>query len=67
MATETMKAIVPALGAKLEVREVPVPEPGSGQVLVRMEASGVCTRTFTRRGATGRSSRPRRSRPRPTM
>ena len=43
MATETMRAIVvPALGAKLEVREVPVPEPGPGQVLVRMEASGLC-------------------------
>jgi propanol-preferring alcohol dehydrogenase len=43
MTRETMKAIVvPALGAKLEVREVPVPEPGPGQVLVRMEASGLC-------------------------
>jgi alcohol dehydrogenase, propanol-preferring len=43
MATETMKAIVvPALGAKLEVWDVPVPEPGPGQVLIRMEASGLC-------------------------
>ena len=43
MAMETMRAIVvPALGAKLEVRDVPVPEPGPGQVLIRMEASGLC-------------------------
>ncbi|WP_236794258.1 zinc-dependent alcohol dehydrogenase [Amycolatopsis sp. GM8] len=35
-------AVVPELGAKLEIRELPVPEPGPGQVLVRMEASGVC-------------------------
>src|SRR5262245_44705370 len=39
----TMKAaVVPELGAKLEIREVPVPEPGPGQVLVRMRASGLC-------------------------
>ena len=39
----TMKAaVVPALGAPLEVRDVPVPEPGPGQVLVRMVTSGVC-------------------------
>jgi alcohol dehydrogenase, propanol-preferring len=40
---KTMKAaVVPELGAKLEIREVPVPEPGPGQVLVRMQASGLC-------------------------
>ena len=39
----TMKAaVVPELGAKLEIRELPVPEPGPGQVLVRMQASGLC-------------------------
>ena len=39
----TMKAaVVPALGASLEIREIPVPDPGSGQVLVRMQASGIC-------------------------
>jgi alcohol dehydrogenase, propanol-preferring len=39
----TMKAaVVPALGAKVEIREVPVPEPGPGQVLVKMQASGLC-------------------------
>ncbi len=39
----TMKAaVVPDLGAKLEIRELPVPEPGAGQVLVKMAASGLC-------------------------
>jgi alcohol dehydrogenase, propanol-preferring len=39
----TMRAaVVPHLGAKLEIREVPIPEPGPGQVLIRMRASGVC-------------------------
>jgi len=35
-------AVVPELGGKLEVREVPRPEPGPGQVLVRMRMSGLC-------------------------
>jgi propanol-preferring alcohol dehydrogenase len=35
-------AVVPQLGAPLEIRDVPVPEPGPGQVLVRIEASGLC-------------------------
>ena len=35
-------AVVPALGAPLEIRDVPVPAPGAGQVLVRIEASGLC-------------------------
>src|SRR4051794_38915691 len=35
-------AVVPALGAPLEIREVPVPAPGPGQVLVKIEASGLC-------------------------
>lgn len=35
-------AVVPALGAPLEIRDLPVPEPGPGQVLVRIEASGLC-------------------------
>ena len=39
----TMKAaVVPELGGKLEIRELAVPEPGPGQVLVKMEASGLC-------------------------
>ncbi|HEX2894380.1 MAG TPA: zinc-dependent alcohol dehydrogenase [Marmoricola sp.] len=35
-------AVVPALGAPLEIREVPVPTPGPGQVLAKIEASGLC-------------------------
>jgi alcohol dehydrogenase, propanol-preferring len=39
----TMKAaVVPALGRPLEIREVPVPEIGGGQILMRVRASGVC-------------------------
>jgi alcohol dehydrogenase, propanol-preferring len=39
----TMKAaVVPELGAKLEIQELAVPEPGPGQVVVRMQASGLC-------------------------
>ena len=35
-------AVVPTLGAPLEIRDVPVPEPGPGQVLVRIETCGLC-------------------------
>lgn len=35
-------AVVTELGASLVVKDIGVPEPGPGQVLVRMEASGVC-------------------------
>ncbi len=35
-------AVVTAFDHPLEVKDVPVPAPGPGQVLVRMEASGVC-------------------------
>ncbi|MFX0544672.1 alcohol dehydrogenase catalytic domain-containing protein [Roseovarius sp. S1116L3] len=39
----TMKAAVcPAPGAPLEMREVAVPTPGVGEVLVRLETCGVC-------------------------
>jgi propanol-preferring alcohol dehydrogenase len=42
MTTMMNAAVVPVLGAPLEIRRVPVPVPGAGQVLVRMEASGLC-------------------------
>src|SRR3954447_18907800 len=35
-------AVVPRMGAPLEIQELPTPEPGPGQVLVRVEASGLC-------------------------
>lgn len=40
--TTMRAAVVPELGAKLEVRQLVVPEPGPGQVLVKIEASGLC-------------------------
>lgn len=40
---KTMKAaVVTALGKPLDIREVPVPPVGPGQVLMRVRASGVC-------------------------
>ena len=40
---KTMKAaVVHAFGQALAIKEVPVPTPGPGQVLVRIVASGVC-------------------------
>lgn len=35
-------AVVPSLGARLEIRDVPVPSPQAGQVVVKIEASGLC-------------------------
>ncbi|MGB3354907.1 MAG: zinc-dependent alcohol dehydrogenase [Mycobacterium sp.] len=35
-------AVVTHFHAPLEILDVPIPEPGPGQVLVRMEASGLC-------------------------
>ena len=35
-------AVAPAANARWEVREVPRPEPGPNQVLIRIHASGIC-------------------------
>src|SRR3954454_12190938 len=35
-------AVVPSLGAPLEIRDVETPTPGEGQVLLKIEASGLC-------------------------
>ncbi|MEV1121639.1 zinc-dependent alcohol dehydrogenase [Actinosynnema sp. NPDC049800] len=35
-------AVITEFSAPLELREVPIPEPGAHQVLVRMEACGIC-------------------------
>jgi propanol-preferring alcohol dehydrogenase len=35
-------AVVPELGAPLEIRDVAVPIPGPGQILVKIETSGLC-------------------------
>lgn len=43
MTEKTMRAaVVPALGAPLEVRDVELPVPGPGEALVKLETSGVC-------------------------
>ena len=42
MAKVMKAAVVPELGKPLEIRDVPVPEVGAGQILVRVQASGVC-------------------------
>ena len=40
---KTMKAaVVRAFGKPLEMEESPIPTPGSGEVLVRVSACGVC-------------------------
>src|SRR5271157_4707908 len=35
-------AVVTDFHAPLQIRDLPIPEPGPGQVLVRMETSGLC-------------------------
>ena len=35
-------AIVPKAGGKWSVQEVPRPEPGAGEVLIHIQASGLC-------------------------
>ncbi len=43
MVPETMKAAVLARqGEPLEIRTIPVPQPGPGELLVKLEACGVC-------------------------
>ncbi len=42
MATKMQAAVVEAFGAPLVLRELDVPTPGPGQILVKTEACGVC-------------------------
>jgi D-arabinose 1-dehydrogenase-like Zn-dependent alcohol dehydrogenase len=35
-------AIVPAVSSSWQIKDVPQPQPGPGQVLVKMHASGIC-------------------------
>jgi 2-desacetyl-2-hydroxyethyl bacteriochlorophyllide A dehydrogenase len=42
VAAATMPGVYLPGERRLEIREVPVPEPGQGQVLVRMKASSIC-------------------------
>jgi len=40
--TNMQAAVVPVVSGSWEVKDVPKPEPGSNQVLVKMHASGIC-------------------------
>jgi alcohol dehydrogenase len=35
-------AVVPAKSSSWQIKDVPQPQPGPGQVLVKMRASGIC-------------------------
>jgi alcohol dehydrogenase len=35
-------AVVPAVSSSWQVKDVPQPQPGPNQVLVKMHASGIC-------------------------
>jgi D-arabinose 1-dehydrogenase-like Zn-dependent alcohol dehydrogenase len=35
-------AVVPSANSRWEIQEVPTPEPGPGQVLIEIHASGLC-------------------------
>lgn len=35
-------AVVPAIGSRWEIKDVPTPEPGPNQVLIKIRASGIC-------------------------
>ena len=45
--TKSMKAAVLTGAGKLKIDEVPLPEPGPGQVRVRLEGCGVCASNLT--------------------
>jgi propanol-preferring alcohol dehydrogenase len=47
-------AVVTDFTAPLQVLDLPVPEPGPGQVLVRIECTGCATPTSTPHAVTGR-------------
>ena len=53
--TQTMKAaVVRQFRAPLSIDEVPVPQVGPGQILVKIEASGVCHTDLHAADGTGR-------------
>ncbi len=61
---KTMKAaVVRAFGEPLVIEEIAVPQPGPGQILVKVAACGVCHTDLHAARATGRSSRSHLSSP----
>nr|MBA3959495.1 alcohol dehydrogenase catalytic domain-containing protein [Chloroflexota bacterium] len=55
MTNGTMRAVeLPAIGAPLRLTRRPIPEPGTGEVRVRLEACGVCgSDVFLQKGGFG--------------
>lgn len=52
-------AVVPKIGDKWEVKEVPTPHPATNQVLIKMHASGLCyTDVHITEGSFGPTSLP---------
>jgi threonine dehydrogenase-like Zn-dependent dehydrogenase len=47
MAEQTMRAAVLTGAGKLKIDEVPLPQPGPGQVRIRLEGCGVCASNLT--------------------
>jgi 2-desacetyl-2-hydroxyethyl bacteriochlorophyllide A dehydrogenase len=45
--TNTMKAAVLHAARELKVEDVPIPEPGSGEILVKVKANGLCHTDLT--------------------
>jgi alcohol dehydrogenase len=37
-----LSSVIPSVNAKWEVKEVPTPQAGTNQVLIKIHASGVC-------------------------
>ena len=37
-----LSSVIPSENAKWEVKEVPTPQPGTNQVLIKIHASGIC-------------------------
>src|SRR5690242_21124517 len=47
MTEQTMRAAVLTGAGKLKIDEVPLPQPGPGQVRIRLEGCGVCASNLT--------------------
>lgn len=39
---KTMKGVVPVGDYKVEIRDLPIPEPGEGEVLIEVKCAGIC-------------------------
>ena len=49
-----LSSVIPSENTKWEVKEVPTPQPGINQVLIKIRASGICyTDVHTTKGALG--------------